>query len=1607
MKNQSSNASLAAAAAGAALRSRPTTPVSVAEVQTKRTMRRTNSNSSMGSVVAGSVQGRPDSKLERRGSSGSMTERTFRDPSPNRGSDAVPSAADAPPVPAIPKKIIAKSQRRASSQEAPPMRVASPPPMTNGRGSSLGPSGGAPASPRRNGQRMSGLSKVQEMPGLERTSSSGSVNFSYPTGNRPTSPYGQRKLTSPTPSSRNQGIVSQQKQNMVYDPNTRSFRPEAELLMYEQQVLDASRAPVKKKRSVAPTAAGSHLAQGTMDGRPRGTAVDGFSTPRVSSPEPKVQTQTKPIASTPAPMSPPNPEQPATATKKKRKKVVISDSDASVTSDADIANDASERPHFNTRAGALLARKPSTIRERNEEGEEEEDEQGKAQGREAALRKLESPSGRSASPLNRSASPVILPKSNAGRGKPTVAASAGGVETRQKARAVSQPPVSQTSPETNGLAPDRPARVQSVSPARKAHFLTAHESTNLSVIHTPPARSISPRKSALKTSPSPRGPSPVGGVPGIKPGHGSGISEASETSTAASELSVPRKKSVRVSFDDNRNEVVGLAAPTLLTDSPIVASPQSKKGWFSSMGRKKKDSSAVDEDDEVMKPRPALPSFGSVREKKTRDTEDRPLVKPAALAEDQDFVPAIQVEELPQSPASPIFTTATGEAIEYPMGQSLDHGIGAVLAQDSVTKNEANVSKLREPLPPQVTSVEGTGYHSDSSSVYENDASDISRSDSVRNGPEDVHVESYRALTSPVPEEPEVGATVAKETNGHVPEFAFTEPTPVAEESKKEWPVMPGGFPSGSDSGNSESVVSTVEHVPTEPKVADMGISEPDPIEHSVTQPIIPYIPEPLYEETEESEQEFSDAAEDLSDMEGDGFMSLNAVVESPMVLPPPAPYARQVEPESPTARTVKERAYKRSQLTRQSSEPDMDEGWEKAQQYWSGLTAEKKRELELAARKNGDLSSSEEDSGEETEKEIEKFVAPVAVAAVPVLKPALKKTAPAAAIELEPQRVSPERQYQIKPGQKAGVDGHAVPTMRSSMRQAPANTSDDVHMRRSMRDSGSNRSSRDGKGGSLRSSMRNSMRDSQSSDASYAATYVEPKGALQKKNRPMSFPAQETEDPAEKHAREVQKHVRALSAASASAAAKRNSEVSSVPPSLRRRGSDASDSSFKRSRGNKDGSSMRGSMRNPATNRPARPLSPEPVKSSRFSIRSLSPTGSTFRRPFSGGGGANSAPPISMSTGRTTMRNRGYSNESNTPTLRSTTGTERAKSPLRSFGGFGGRKAAAAPVAAPKAAKVARSSRFADSSDEEDSSPNDRRGGFKSRFGDSSDEDEPIAAPRQRMTTMRASAPAAAQTQIRGIPRPAGVMDGDSSDLQDSDEEKPIRSTSNSKKASASPAGAVSHEGSALANGSLRRSGSGRDAMGSRPAAINPNLPSSPSTDRPGHKRRPSFMSSILGRKKDKSSGVQKSTIESPARRDTPLERSGSELAAIRQNSPNRPKLQKRTTGSYVQGSSTVIPTTNGNSNGHARPEILRMGSNWPLGKDEESGLGALNDSEGRPFTSDGTERVGMLNGAGQRPDLGNRRATDLSQVGSTRSPAGKKKKKFGMLRRAFGLDH
>ncbi|KAI9832026.1 MAG: hypothetical protein M1819_004570 [Sarea resinae] len=1364
LSSRASNASLSSAAAAAALKNNPFNEPPVSQVQTKRTVRRQASTSSYAGSTTGSIRG-PGKGLQRANSSGSMTERTFRDPSPNRASISGPRP-DAPPVPALPAGIPAipkKSKRRAASVDPIPRvapRVGSPPPKASGRGVSLdrGPaSTAAPTSPSRiAAQRVTSLGSVQE---LERPDSRNSINFSYPKKSwtsPPASPTGGRRLASPL-GDRAVSPLAISKNGL--EPSEASF--------LESAVQDAANKPVKKKKKALSQniAEGSHLAHGGMGGKPMGSAVDeGPPAPSQPAAGPAGQAGVVPIQAAPV--------------KKKKKKATppvqvqtATPPAASVPDGGAVEPPSPDRPRsYNTRAAGLLMKQPSVVHE-NRELEEAEEESDRAanfgtppRGPSNQMRGPSSARAPAAKQHNRSAS----------------------VPAPQYAPKAPQPsPASEQTTLGRGNGSIRGGRPQSLSPSRSTRFSSAPLlDTPEGMMHQPPPRSLSPAKSALKHSPSPRSESPLStlGV-GSGKGRGSTPSEASDNTSIMSEDGVKsaqkKKRNVRVSFDEDSVVVGRSASPPTSPDSPVVLSPQNKetgkKGWFN-FGRGKKHDDP-EEFDDTMKPRPALPSFGSVRSRKEQDDGD---IQPEKVA---DTVPDNVADP------APVFTSSTGDRIEM----SSDHALGSVIAQDVAEKtspgNGHPVESVTEETVPSTT-------HDDDISDTTADESITSTEDTRRISPSTARfLQGISSETSGVSES-------APAEHPAVPSIEVVQPTPTLEQSRDAWLHIPGGFPGiapedqNKAGANSDAVPSRV----TESKgdgPSDGQALPPDTIVQGGTKPR-------QEDESEESDDSagsiYSDAAEDLSDLEGDGFGSINAIIESPATKPTPG-QAITTPPDSPAIQ-LQGRSEPLSQVDEgNESDLEAEKDWDKARAHWSSVNDQQKRVVEPTA------------------------APPVQTVAATntVAKPKKKKKKSTVNAGQPPLPPWPDQQYR----ESTRTEGPNL--MKKSMRSPPAEAVPETQMRRTMRN------------GQMRSSMRGSPADSprQSFDGQGRG-----RGTLQKQvPRPLSV----------------------------AAASHANPGVKPGPRRALSNGSD-SDSSFRKLRpSSAEGryslkQTMRGAPPIPSEQRPMSSDDPA-VRSSRFSIRSLSPTGSS-RRPFSPPGGG-------MSTMRPTMRG----------SIDSTSSAQKPRpmSPSR-FPLFGKSKPKQPPSRGSRF-----SSRFGGGSSDEEPS----RAQFSSRFADSSD-DEDSVAPMKVPSNL---------TPVRGIPRKAND-DGESTDLSDSSaDESAVSPRAVAARAVDAPvigrARADSREGSALAAGSLRQGISDQDIRDASFAS-------------PGREKKKKSIFGALGRRKD-TSKVAKADMESAARRDTPLERSMAEIHAGKttsaNNSPRPPKLQRRITPQGINPSQGVVP--------------------------------------------------------------------------------------------------
>ncbi|KAI9726910.1 MAG: hypothetical protein M1828_000258 [Chrysothrix sp. TS-e1954] len=579
IKKQANDGVLSSSAAAAALRSHTTTPTPISELQTKRMVRR-GSASSHGSP-AGSFRQPFSSGLQRQnsnGSMGSMSQRSLRSPSPSRRLAPTPYN-DVPPVPKAPT-IPPKSVRRSASLE-PPRRVMSPVQDPNQMSRTGGGDAASTAPPKKRAAPPSNLERVPEKavaPVANQGSPRQNINFSRPMS----PPLSPRSTQSNAPNSPTGGARAAPRP-----------RPASSLGFHHDNVASL---PVQTQINIARAQqrAAPALVAAASAARPTSTAP---------SQGPLRKPSSRPQAARPASMAVPTEiaeveeKKPDSGVDMNTRKIV-----------KPIYPPVKPKPTADERAAAALA-VPSPSDEQIK----------KFQTR--AVSMLARPlydERHAAAARESSASPA--PARTADDSHLNVSKSASPNSTPQRSATTS----------TNRF---------SVSPARSAHF---SDSPLLEVTkHTPPARSISPVKSAMKGS-SP-GPSP----------DTSRVRDDSVTSEARSQMSEDsnapagkKKKSVRVSFEE-RPILVGQAAPSMMSPTDTVMSPQYRKGPGSD-----------DDDESRMGARPALPSFGSVRSRKSDPEESASSTQPSAQTDNAntsgpDVSPDLTAPSIAVQPATP------------------------------------------------------------------------------------------------------------------------------------------------------------------------------------------------------------------------------------------------------------------------------------------------------------------------------------------------------------------------------------------------------------------------------------------------------------------------------------------------------------------------------------------------------------------------------------------------------------------------------------------------------------------------------------------------------------------------------------------------------------------------------------------------------------------------------------------------------------------------------------------------------------------------------------------------------------------------------------------
>ncbi|KAF4555784.1 Hypothetical protein D9617_2g057480 [Elsinoe fawcettii] len=1412
-----SGASLGAAAAAAALRSHTTTPEPVGSLQTKRMVRRgSQSSNGSASVMAGSGQ-RP---VVRRSSQGSMTDRTFRSPSPGGISPrrAVPAAEDAPPVPALrPEHGGNGTQSRPAS-----------------RGSN------APAQPRTKPAPVkvyqpSGLPKLRE---LERESSGNSINFSRPIA----SPAETTPPVSPTrPKTAGSWFGAPAETNVaprqtVHDrPRSAAGISTGSKSGIEAGLQSVARTPSKKKQKASPASQGTKLASGTMNKTPQGTAVQ----------QAQKAVQQQALSPTPQP----------------KKKQTIKQAPAEPQgSDADISDVDHRRqtpsPSGNRRPTHTLNKQPSVVME---EPDSEHDAAAKRRSQESPYPKMDPPKQRVLSNSHltpRSREPSLSPSTS----------SAGSPPMRSRPESLEVPDSSH----------------------RSARFSNNVIDTPTGVRHNPPPRSVSPAKSALKHSPSSsiRTSSPTATFsPPSKP-PGSDTSDSMSLTSQDGLKAGKKKKSVRVSFDESAIEQIHE-----IEDKPRVNGVKTARRSLSP------GLSDEDMDDETMKPRPALPSFGSVRNTTPRRNQ-------------------------PDSPEKVTETLSdSGKQVDTSQqGASSDHAIASIIA---IAHEKKSLKDENDPLPPEVTSVEGTGQFSDSA-----ESSDEEELIKVRK-PDVSAVESMDAAQQPTPDRDTLVIPDPPARNMEVPDIQVLPATPGIEEELK---------PIEDDLTTEEHDTKGKSAVPTKVSVPGSWDEEEDePVQETVPQPNTD-LQAPVesaanvdLDTVEASDSDdsaaFSDAAEDPSEIEAFGYASLDAIVESPV----PARMRQTDQAVSPTVSTP---LFDSSPEIGTPSSDSKD--WSRASAYWSN----QKQQLQRR------------ESDQPTPDDRPKMTQPKAT----------KSTA-------------------VKPRARPVVE-NAADTTRS-------------HQKPHAQEAGRK--------------MRGSMRGQQ-------PEVVEERPTAFRKTMRGPPPQATAPTPAERAQAPPKSALKQKTMRPGSAGAKPSVPVSSRTPrpqsmAIATAADSDSESSFKRKSrrsSTNDGNkyTMKRSMRSSSLDmeRERRPSSSQGVAGAgRWSLRSMSPPADS--------------PQANRAAFRTSLRGTSIPEG---PTLRGNNSIAQAKpskaSGKFSMSGFSKSTKAPAPSAGPVQSKKQFKSRFADSDSEDERTPaapaRTARTGFRSRFADSDDEDD---QPRHIPADL---------TPVRGIPRSTNLINEDSTDLDDSSDDefsRRRRSKRDSGRTASKPlvpsqadvekamAAARQNVATMTGNQSLLEPSTPKGKVQKRvtlqtdvpPAAAAPSSPTI-SADGPPVARRKGLLGSIFGRRNSSSSVASVSRPAIGATEMTPPASPSSPRGKLQRRSA--PKLNR--SSSAQSQLSTISNTTVATTNNTAMPAVKEdeEDEKWPL---EPPRMPIVDEETQRPASSDGVTETERAKLADARPKIGKRSLSGGDKVkAEVYSEKTGKKKRFGRLRKAFGLN-
>ena len=747
-------------------------------------MSRRGSVSSISSLADNGV--RPS--LNRRGSSGSMSERSFRPMSPMRGSPLPTLHDEVPPIPQVPANVstlATKGARRSTSMDFTQPRVSSPPPRRlGGRGASLD------RAAKNLAKRASGTALVAEPPRASidtDVSPQRSVNYSYPISPANSPP------ASPLP----------------IDPDDYDDNLQTDFPLPKQKIMDQS----DRQKSAAKGRSSPQGVPGTQAQRTR-KGNEQAKNNRRSKNSPGGERPLSAAAAAAVVASRPNHQNPLAA------------------ENVETVRDRQSRTGS---PPPMLWRKPSVVEEVDEEAEAAP--QGlkqKTRPKSAAnVRPLQAKESKSARPTSSTASTIR----DSGKGK----SSAKGLSTNS----------------------NRTMRPQSLSPARSAHFSNVTMLATDGVKHEPPPRSISPAKSVLKHSPSSSlvNYSPTASHFATRAAHGD-VSDAFNDD--GRENGSKAKKSIRVSFDADAVKDAEGNEGTALPKSPHPL------GMQRNMSKSKKGSD--DDLDDILRPSPELPSFGSVRDKRVLENGSDNVGKGAETG-------------------SPSISDSMSTLVE-PTGSSNDQVIGSVFMQNQMAKKDfiqdvAHDANPQRSLPPENTSIEGSGMVSDSPS------SDNSIDKSSKAGNQATSQASLDDRTY----EPEIATqanSLSSSNSQHIglPVISLQPATPATPDEVNRMSASQGMFTS-----------KATEAINYAKEQGEIGSRDSTPTPTLSSSRAIEPRNAALSESTDDSGNEttsiYSDAAEDMYDYQDVTFVSLDAMVEKTVPSSESAKEKRKLRPDT------------------------------------------------------------------------------------------------------------------------------------------------------------------------------------------------------------------------------------------------------------------------------------------------------------------------------------------------------------------------------------------------------------------------------------------------------------------------------------------------------------------------------------------------------------------------------------------------------------------------------------------------------------------------------------------------------------------------------------